>query len=236
VYDFRTNRCHDNVLDILQKYGGVLHSDKYAAYQRLAEKKVITWRPCWSHIRRKFFDAESGDLQFRDWALRKIRYLFMLDRVAWARSPEERLQIRQEKEIPIIDELIQRIKERLIDGKLLPKSKFREALGYFCGLIPYLKNYTKHAFSRLDNNVAERAIRPLAIGRKNWLFFGSEDGGEAGAILLSLVQTCRGLGINPREYLEDMFRRLMGHSAHKLDELLPDRWLLSRTKSQKISP
>jgi transposase len=235
VYDFRTNRCHDNVLDILQKYGGVLHSDKYAAYQMLAEKKVITWCPCWSHIRRKFFDAESGDLPFRNWVLRKIRYLFMLERVAWARSPEERLQIRQEKEIPIIDELIQRIKERLIDGKLLPKSKFREALGYFCGLIPYLKNYTKHAFARLDNNVAERAIRPLAIGRKNWLFFGSEDGGEAGAILLSLVQTCRGLGINPREYLADVFRRLMGHSTQKLDELLPDRWFLARTESQKIS-
>ena len=236
AYDFRTNRCHDNVLDILKEYQGVLHSDKYAAYQKLAERKVITWCPCWSHIRRKFLDVESGDLLFRDWALRKIRYLFMLERIAWARSPEERLQIRQEKEAPIIDELIQRIKARLTDGKILPKSKFREALGYFCGLVPYLKNYTKHAFARLDNNVAERAVRPLAIGRKNWLFFGSEDGGEAGAILLSLVQTCRGLGINPREYLEDVFRRLMGHSAQKLDELLPDQWLLARSGSQKISP
>ena len=121
----------------------------------------------------------------------------------------------------------------IIDGKLLPKSKFREALGYFCGLIPYLKNYTAHAFSRLDNNVAERAIRPLAIGRKNWLFFGSEDGGEAAAILLSLVQTCRGLKINPRQYLEDVFRRLMGHSAQKLEELLPDRWLAARQQLQK---
>jgi hypothetical protein len=76
-------------------------------------------------------------------------------------------------------------------------------------------------------------VRPLAIGRKNWLFFGSEDGGEAGAILLSFVQTCRGLDINPREYLEDIFRRLMGHSASKLEELLPDRWLEARRKSQK---
>jgi transposase len=234
IYNFRTNRCHDNVLDILQTYGGVLHSDKYGAYQRLAEKKVITWCPCWSHIRRKFFDAESGDLPFRDFVLRKIRYLFMLEKVAWGRSPEERLQIRQEKEAPIIDELIEKIKARLIDGAILPKSKFREALGYFCGLIPYLKNYTKHAFSRLDNNVAERAVRPLAIGRKNWLFFGSEDGGEAGAILLSLVQTCRGLGVNPREYLEDVFRRLMRHNAQKLEELLPDRWLQARN-SQKLT-
>jgi transposase len=237
VYDFRNNRRHDHVLDILQGYRGGLHSDKYAAYQTLAEKELITWFPCWAHIRRKFFDAESGDLSLRSWILRKIRYLFMLERVAWARSPEERLRIRKEKEVPIIEELIKKIKTRLTQGDLLPKSKFREALGYFCGLIPYLKNYTKHAFARLDNNVAERAIRPLTIGRKNWLFFGSEDGGEAGAMLLSFVQTCRGLGINPREYLEDVFRRLMGHSARKLEELLPDQWLLARntqTKSQVI--
>jgi transposase len=235
VYDFRENRCHDNVLDILKEYRGSLHSDKYAAYQKLAEKKIIKWHPCWSHIRRKFFDAESGDPVFRDWVLRKIRYLFMLEKVAWNRPPEERLRIRQEKEVPIIDELIEKIKKRLSDGRLLPKSKFRKALGYFCGLIPYLKNYTQHAFARLDNNVAERAIRPLAIGRKNWLFFGSEDAGEAGAILLSFVQTCRGLGINPREYLEDIFRRIMEHNSQKLEKLLPDQWLLAKNKSQNVS-
>jgi hypothetical protein len=233
VYDFRKDRCRDHVIDILQGYRGGLHSDKFGAYQRLAEKKVITWYPCWSHIRRKFFEAESGDLPLRDWVLRKIRYLFMLEKIAWARSPEERLRIRQEKEVPIIDELIEKIKNRLTHGSLLPKSKFREALGYFCGLISYLKNYTKHAFARLDNNVAERAIRPLAIGRKNWLFFGSEDGGEAGAILLSFVQTCRGLRINPREYLEDIFRRLMGHNAQKLEELLPDQWLAAKLASER---
>jgi transposase len=232
IYEFKEDRCHDNVLDILRGYRGGLHSDKYAAYQRLAERKIITWFPCWSHIRRKFFEAEAGDPSFRQWILRKIRYLFMLERVAWARSAEERLRIRQEKEIPIIDELIEKIKSRLTDGKILPKSKLKEAMGYFCGLIPYLKNYTKDAFARLDNNAAERAIRPLAIGRKNWLFFGSPDGGEAGAILFSLVQTCRGLGINPREYLEDVMHRIMGHNSQKLHELLPDQWLKGRHQNR----
>ena len=155
----------------------------------------------------------------------------MYEKVAWRRSPEERLRIRKEKELPIIDELIKKIKEKLTDGKVLPKSKFKEALGYFCGLIPYLKNYTEHPFARMENNIAERAIRPLAIGRKNWLFFGSEEGGQAGSILLSFVQTCRGLGINPREYLEEIFRRLPGHNAKKLDELLPDQWLLARNQT-----
>jgi transposase len=231
VYEFKQNRCHDNVLEILKGYRGCLHSDKYAAYQKLAERKIITWHPCWSHVRRKFFEAEAGDPSFRQWVLRKIRYLFMLERVAWARSPEERLKIRCEKEVPIIDELIEKIKARLVDGKILPKSKLREAIGYFCSLIPYLKNYTQNAFGRLDNNVAERAVRPLAIGRKNWLFFGSPDGGEAGAILFSLVQTCRGLEINPREYLEDVMRRIMGHNSQRLYELLPDEWLMVRQQN-----
>ncbi len=106
----------------------------------------------------------------------------------------------------------------------------REGLGDSCGLIPYLKNYTQHPFARLDNNVAERAVRPLAIGRKNWLFFGSPAGGEAGGIIYSLVQTCRGLGVNPREYLEDVGRRLMGHKTCEIDELLPDRWAANRLK------
>ena len=204
VYDFYTNRKHANVEKILQGYNEVVHSDKYGAYEALANAKKIIWCPCFSHIRRKFYEAETGDPPFREWVLRKIKYLFMLERVAWARSPEERLRIRQEKEVPIIDELILKIKARLMDGKLLPKSKFREALGYFCSLTPHLKNYTNHAYARLDNNVAERAVRPLAVGRKNWLFVGSEDGGKASAILYSLVQTCRAVGANPREYLEDV--------------------------------
>lgn len=230
VYNFRLNRQHHHAEELLSGYRGVLHSDKYGAYEALANQKQFVWTPCFAHIRRKFFEAESGDLKFRDWVLRKIRYLFMFEKVAWARSEEERLRIRQEKEVPIIDELITAIKDKLVNGKNLPKSKFREALGYFCGLIPYLKNYTKHPWSRIDNNVAERAVRPLAIGRKNWLFVGNEAGGEAAAVILSLVQTCRGLGVNPREYLEDVMQRLMSHPVNKLCELLPDQWSKSRKK------
>ena len=78
------------------------------------------------------------------------------------------------------------------------------------------------------NKVAERAVRPLAVGRKNWLFVGNEDGGEAAATIYSLVQTCRALDVNPRDYLEDVMRRLMSHSANKIDELLPDVWAAAR--------
>jgi hypothetical protein len=233
VFYFTVNRCYDNVPDLLQEYNGVLHADKFGGYFRLAKKNLIIYCPCWAHIRRKFFDALSGDLTFRDWVLRKIKYLFLLEQVAWARSPEERLKIRSEKEAPIIDELIEKIQKRQAKGDILPKSKLAQAIGYFCGLIPFIKNYTNHPFARMDNNVAERALRPFTIGRKNWMFFGSEDGGEAAAIFMSLIQTCRALGINPREYLEDVFRRIMGHSANKLDELLPDQWILSRKAEKK---
>jgi transposase len=232
IYDFREDRRHDHVLQMLKSYRGVLHSDKYGVYETLAQSKQIIWCPCWAHVRRKFFEAEGGDPPLREWVLSKIQTLFELEEAAWKQTSKERLKIREDQEIPIIDELIERIKGRLIEGKILPKSKFKEALGYFCSLIPYLKNYTRHSYARLDNNVAERALRPLAIGRKNWLFFGSMEGGEAAAVLLSLVQTCRGLNINPREYLEDLFRRFMSHPANCLDELLPDQWLLSRRKSQ----
>ena len=225
IYNFRTDRRHSNAVDLLKEYKGVLHSDKYGAYEALANRKQFTWCPCWAHIRRKFIEAESGDPTFRQWVLRKIKYLFMFERVAWARSEEERLRIRQKKELPIIEELITAIKDKLVNGKILPKSKLKEAIGYFCGLIPYLKNYTQHAWARLDNNVAERAVRPLAIGRKNWLFVGSEDGGEAAAVIFTLIQSCRAVGVNPREYLEDIMRRLMSHNSQKLNELLPDQWL-----------
>lgn len=228
IYEFYEDRRHCNAETLLKGYKGVLHSDKYGAYEKLANAKQYVWCPCWSHIRRKFFEAESGDRVFRDWILRKIRYLFMYDKIAWTRSPEERLKIRQEKEAPIVDEIIHAVKEKLINGGLLPKSKFKTALGYLCGLTPYLKNYTKHPFARLDNNVAERAIRPLAIGRKNWLFVGNKKGGDAAGIIYSLIQTCRGMGINPREYLEDVMRRLMGHPANKVQELLPDQWAIAR--------
>ena len=231
IYDFREDRKHENLFEILKDYKGVFHSDKYGAYVSMSQKEQVTWCPCWVHIRRYFFEAESGDPKFRAWVLRKIRYLYMLEKVAWNRSPEERLKIRLEKEAPIIDELIVKIRNRSHVGDLLPKSKLSQAIQYFLGLVAHVKNYINHPYARLDNNVAERAVRPLAIGRKNWLFFGSVDAGQCGAIIFSLIQTCRGLGINPQEYLEDIFKRLLDHNASKLYELLPDQWLLKRQKS-----
>ena len=235
-YDFYENRKHEHAEKILNSYSGIIHSDKYGAYETYVRKNSNVWCPCWAHIRRKFYEAEAGDPKLRIWVLEQIKQLFALEEVGWTLAPLERLQLRQTQAVLIIDALIDRIKKRLTEGFILPKSKFKEALGYFCSLIPYLKNYTQYASARLDNNPAERAIRPLAIGRKNWLFFGSVESGEAAATLLSLTQTCRALNINPRTYLEDVCRRIMGHSARKLYALLPDQWLKAQAASREVSP
>lgn len=235
-YAFYEDRKHCHAEELLGSYSGIIHSDKYGAYETYIRGNGNVWCPCWVHIRRKFYEAEMGDPMLRVWVLEQIKQLFAIEEIAWTLPPPERLQLRQAQAVPIIDSLIDRVRKRLIEGIILPKSKFKEALGYFCSLIPYLKNYTLHASARLDNNPAERAIRPLAIGRKNWLFLGSEKSGEATATLLSLVQTCRALNINPRTYLEDICRRIMGHSAHKLYELLPDEWLKSHATARTTSP
>lgn len=235
-FEFRSNRSHAHPEQTLRDFQGVLHSDKYGAYEKLAEREGIHWCPCMAHVRRKFVEAETGDPALRRTILRKIRHLFLLERVAWKRSPEERLRIRRELEKPILATLTQIIKERLFARGLLPKSKFHQALNYYLGLAPHFDNYLNHPDARLDNNVAERAIRPLTIGRKNWLFVGSEDGGRASATLLSLVQTCRNLGINPQAYLEDVLRRIMGHPAQRIQELLPDLWLAATQKNAATQP
>ena len=135
-FEFCLNRNHDHPLTTLKDYKGVLHSDKYGAYEKLAKNKTIIWCPCMAHVRRKFVEAEGGDPSMRRRILRKIRYLFMLERVAWSRPAEERLRIRQQIEKPILGQLTQLVKDRLLAGRLLPKSNFAKALNYYMGLAP----------------------------------------------------------------------------------------------------
>ena len=230
-YQFCNGRQHFHAENLLRDYSGVLHTDKYAAYEKIAQKaSSLVWCPCWAHVRRKIFEASDADQEDKAFLLQKIRYLFLLERVAWSRSPEERLRIREKKEKPIIKKIFSFALEKLGDPMLLPKSSFGKALKYMMGMSSYLTNYLSHPYARMDNNVAERAVRPLAIGRKNWLFVGSEDSGEAAAILFSLVQTCRALSINPYKYLVDIMKRLPSYPSQKVHELLPDYWLKSQNE------
>ncbi len=227
TYIYFPDRKHANFNKLLNGYKGVLHSDKYGAYEQLAARKSLTWCPCWAHIRRKFIDAEGADPSLKAANLKLIQQIFKIEEEAALLSELERVELRKAKAEPIIDELLKQATEQIT--KVLPKSKIREALGYLLNLKPYLKNYMIHPMARLDNNVAERALRPVAIGRKNWLFVGNEASGQNTAILLSFAQTCRALKINPHEYFEDVFRRIQSHRFNKLYELLPENWKKTRS-------
>ena len=222
VYKFFTSRKHEGFQKLFDGYCGVFHSDKYGAYEKEAKSTEKIWAPCWAHIRRKYFEA-GGDSEFRKEVLLNIQELFLIEEEMKTSSSENRLLARQEKSVPIIDKLIE-MNKRHLQEKLLPRSKLSGAIGYFLSLIPYLKNYIAYPNARLDNNVAERALKLVVIGRKNWMFVGSEGGGEAAAIIYSLAQSCRALAINPYDYFEDILRRIQSHPYNKLSELLPHNW------------
>jgi transposase len=229
IYQFTIDRSHRHPMKFLKNFKGTFHADAFGAYEKLGKQEDISWAACWAHARRKFETALTGtstDLSL--WTMRQMRYLFMYERIAWKRSPEERHNIRQKYERPIVDAIFQRFREELKSHTLLPKSNLAKAIGYMQCRPQAFRLYLSDPNLRMDNNTSERAVRKLTIGRKNWMFIGSETAGESMAALLSITQTCRAMGIRPQEYLEDIFRRLLDHPAHRLEELLPDQWMKSR--------
>ena len=226
VYEFTEDRGHRHPKAFLAEFEGTLHADAFRAYEDLdadADTPIV-WAACWAHARRKFENAQAADAPLRGWMLRQMRRLFLYERVAWRRDADARLAIRQEREKPIVDAIYDRLRAEVAAGDLLPKSKLAEAIGYLLKRETNFRRYLDDANLHLDNNTAERGIRKLTIGRKNWMFIGSPAAGESMAALLSLVQTCRAMDINPQAYLEDVFLRLLDHPAKRLEEFLPDRW------------
>ena len=136
-----------------------------------------------------------------------IQQIFEIEKKLKIETPEERVRVRELEASHIIDSLVKKVKA-IIMTKILPKSKITGAIGYFMGLAPYLKNYIPNPYARPDNNVEERALKLIVIGRKNWLFVGNEGGGKGSAVIYCLSQTCRALKINPSLYFEDVLRRI----------------------------
>ena len=124
------------------------------------------------------------------------------------------------------------MKNKLSDPKLLPKSKLFEAVRYTLSHEKNFRLYLEHADAKMHNNTAERAVKKIVLGRKNWLYVGSRRSGKAMANLMSLIQTCRVMNVNPQQYMEDIFRNLMSYPHKNLHELLPERW--NREHKQKI--
>ena len=155
-----------------------------------------------------------------------IKSLFDIERVAATLSPDERLDLRQRLAKPKLSLL----KEWLDEQKplVLPKTKLGEAIAYTLNRWPAVLVYLDHHFVEISNNGSERSIKPMVLSRRNWLFAGSEEGGRTAATLMSLIETCKRLGINPFAYLKDVLTRCPSAKTSQVDEFLPDRWLASR--------
>jgi transposase len=181
------------------------------------------------HARRKFYEARTSDPQRSHQALAWISLLYDVETDAKKRQTADyeafvafRHDLRNERSRPIFDKLHAWLEAEL--PKVLPKSPIGEAIQYALNHWEALKRPLEAGFLELDNGASERAFKPVALGRKNWLFAGSDKGGETAAVLMSLCTTCKDLEIDPQAYLRDVLDRISTHPAKRIEELLPDRW------------
>ena len=230
VYLYSPNREGQWPQTFLKGYAGFLQADAYTGYDALFATGAVVEVGCSAHARRKFFEAQKTDPEGALYALGVIRQLYALERQAAEQVAELQLpraeaealhlRLRQAQSVPLLKSFGEWLDKQA--AVLLPKSPLAEAVGYARNQWAALQVYTTAGFLEIDNNAAERALRAIAIGRKNYLFFGSDVGGETAAVLYTFTQTCRALGIEPWRYLRDVLERLPTHPAEQLAELLPD--------------
>lgn len=235
VYDFTLSRGAARPLECLSSFRGYLHADAYGVYDDTFGKDR-TEVACWAHARRYFYDARDTDPVRACCVLSSIGRLYSLEaaaKYAWeaARLTEAeywdvRQQLREREAVPILRELHAYASRE--QPLVLPRSPLGEAFTYLHNQWAALERYTTHGFLDIDNNVAEQALRAISIGRKNWLFLGSEEGGRTAATLYSMVQTCKRHGVEPWFYLREVLTILPTLTAAtrptELPKLLPDEW------------
>jgi transposase len=228
VFDFTVNRKRDGPQRFLADYQGYLHADAFSGYDGLylpdphtAAARIVEVA-CNAHARRKFYEARGSDALRSHRALAYYRQLYELERAAKDFSDAQRLQMRQDLAVPILGQFHQWLEAQR--PEVLPKSPLGEAIGYALNNWAALVRYTEAGFLAIDNNAAERQMKRIAIGRKNWLTVGSPRGGQTAAVLFSFTSTCQRLGVAPWAYLQDVLTRLPTTPAGQLGDLLPDHW------------
>ena len=231
VYDFTVDKAGQHVRDFLRSWkGGWLQADAASNYDELYRQRPdIREVGCWAHARRKFFEIaaladKNGQRVLAHEAVERIGELFAIERAASEAgdSPPERGKRRQRDARPILDGFRIWCDDAL--RELLPKSPTAQAIGYTLKHWAALTRYLDDGAIAIDNNAAERALREIAVGRKNWLFAGSERGGEACAIATSLIETAKAHGHDPLAYLTDVLERLPTTLNRDIDALLPMNW------------
>jgi len=230
VYDFTPTRCRDGPIKFLDEFKGYLQADAYSGYEALyaTPGRGVTEVACWAHARRKFYDAQSSDLMRSMIMLAYIRLIYGVEREAkdLALDAAGRKRLRQEKSLPILGGIKTYLERE--QASVLPKSPEGMAIAYTLSNWEALIRYCEDGDLEIDNNGAERSLRGIAVGRKNWLFFGSDRGGETAAVMNSMIMTCKRNAIDPFTYLKDVFERISAHPMSRLEELLPDRWAAAR--------
>jgi transposase len=210
----------------LSKFTGTLQADGYAGFERVYETGRIQEAACWAHVRRKFYDLVAAHKSpVATEALERIGALYAIEKEIRGRSPEERRAVRNERARPLLESLQQWLEATL--GKLSRKSDTALAVRYALGRWEALLRYVDDGGIEIDNNAAERALRTVALGRKNYLFAGSDAGGERAAAIYSLIGTAKLNDIDPEAYLREVLTRIADHRVNRIDELLP--WNLATT-------
>jgi len=225
IFEFRDSRSREGPTDFLSGFTErYLLSDGYAGYNEVIGKNHLKHLMCWAHARRKFFEAKDLEPQFAEQVLKLIRELYEIEREADAANMPvtERQALRMEKSNPVLENI-----KALLEnpGKvILPKNKMAEAMAYTLNHWKQLTRFLEDGRLPLDNNLVENSIRPVALGRKNWLFAGAEAGAKWMAIIYSLTATCKLNEINPYEYFFDILPKVASYPAKQIADLTPINW------------
>jgi transposase len=231
VFDFTMSHSRDGPLKFLHRaaesnpamrFHGHLQADAFSGYNVLFTDGEVTEVGCWAHARRKFFEAKETNVRCGMESLARISQLYAIESDAKVLSSAERLALRQERSVPLLDSMHRWLDEQY--GEVLPKSAMGEAIGYTLSNWEALRVYTTDGSFPIDNNAVERMLRTIVLGRKNWLFAGSERGGRTAAVLFSIVSSAKRHGLNTFAYLRDLLVRLADLKPGELEQLLPDHW------------
>jgi hypothetical protein len=217
----------------LRTFQGALQADAYAGFNQLYKDDRIQEVACWAHVRRKFYDLEQAHTSpLAREALERIAALYAIEDQVRGRPPEQRQQVRQTRARPLLQSLHDWFEVSLT--KLSRKSDTTAAIRYALTLWPALTRYCDDGRLEVDNNAAERALRAVTLGRKNYLFAGSDAGGERAAVIYSLIGTAKLNGLDPEAYLREVLTRIADHPINRIEELLP--WNIAATLLPALEP
>jgi transposase len=231
----RATACLDQVVPA--NFTGTLQCDGYAAYRTFAHQRdpKIILAGCWAHVRRKFYEATESAAKTAGWLLRQIQALYQIESVLREHraGPQLRVTVRAQQSQPIVTRLQRAITRLKTRGQHLPQSPLGKALDYALGVWDTLTVFLTDGRVEIDNNGVENAIRPTAVGKKNWLFIGAAEAGERSAIIYTVIESCRRRGLDPYAYLKDVLTRLPHMTNHQVADITPEAWGKAQRKLQQ---